>query len=394
MAQQILSTNTFTTAKWIVSATSSDGTHTTIAAALTSASSGDTIFIRPGTYTENLTLKAGVNLSAYACDSLTPNVIISGTCTLTTAGTVSISGICLQTNSAAAIAVTGSAASIIQIKDCNLNFTNNTGITFSSSSASSAIRIFNSIGDLGTTGIALFTHTSNGILKFRDCPFTNSGASSTASTCSAGTLIVISTSFVFPVTTSGTSAITYEYVNSDSSAQNAAALTTGGSGTQLLRFSRFASGSASALSIGGTVFVDLCEVNSTNTNAITGAGTLDYSYITFTGSSSTINTTTQIPLVITNSAVKVVTPGAYPYTTVPQDAVILVDTASARSIVPLASPTTGQMHRIKDNVGSAAANNITITPSGKNIDGAASSTININYGSITIIYNGTEWSIV
>jgi hypothetical protein len=60
----------------------------------------------------------------------------------------------------------------------------------------------------------------------------------------------------------------------------------------------------------------------------------------------------------------------------------------------MASPITGQTYRIKDNVGSAASNNITITPSGKNIDGVASKTININYGSMDIIYNGTEWSIV
>src|SRR5690242_8473255 len=118
MASQILPSNTFTTAKWIVSATASDGTHTTIGAALTSASSGDTIFIRPGTYTENLTLKAGVNLTAYTCDALTPNVTISGTCTFTAAGTVSISGIRLQTNSAALLAVTGSAASIVNLDNC------------------------------------------------------------------------------------------------------------------------------------------------------------------------------------------------------------------------------------------------------------------------------------
>src|ERR1043166_1875682 len=125
MAQQIVSTNTFTTAKWIVSATASDGTHTTIATALTSASSGDTIFIRPGTYTENLTLKAGVNIAAFICDGYTPNVTISGTLTLTTAGTVSISGIRLQTNSAAVLAVTGSAASNVFLINCYLNLTNN-----------------------------------------------------------------------------------------------------------------------------------------------------------------------------------------------------------------------------------------------------------------------------
>src|SRR6185503_17737268 len=121
MAQQVISTGTFTTAKWIVSSDITQGTHTTIAAALTSASSGDTIFIRPGTYTENLTLKAGVALCAYVCDAFEPNVIISGTCTFTAAGTVSISGIRLQTNNAALLAVTGSAASIVFLNLCFLN---------------------------------------------------------------------------------------------------------------------------------------------------------------------------------------------------------------------------------------------------------------------------------
>ena len=138
MVQQ-LGTNTFTTAKWIVSPTASDGTHTTIAAALTSASSGDTIFIRPGTYTENPTLKAGVNLSAYTCDALTPNVTISGKCTFTGAGTVSISGINLQTNSDFCLAVTGSAASIVYLNNCYINALNNTAISYTSSSSSSAI---------------------------------------------------------------------------------------------------------------------------------------------------------------------------------------------------------------------------------------------------------------
>ena len=65
------------------------GDFTTIAAALTAASSGQTIFIRPGTYTENPTLKAGVNLSTFPSDATSGTVIIKGKCTLST-GTVEI----------------------------------------------------------------------------------------------------------------------------------------------------------------------------------------------------------------------------------------------------------------------------------------------------------------
>lgn len=99
-------------------------------------------------------------------------------------------------------------------------------------------------------------------------------------------------------------------------------------------------------------------------------------------------------MVSSNDAIRVVVPLAYPYTTVPQDALIKVDTNAARTIIPLANPTTGQKHIIKDTVGLAGGNNITITPSGKNIDGAASLVINTNYGNATIVYTGTEWSSV
>lgn len=92
--------------------------------------------------------------------------------------------------------------------------------------------------------------------------------------------------------------------------------------------------------------------------------------------------------------VNLTTPGAYPYTSLASDHVILVDSAQARTINLIASPLNGQIYYIKDNVGSAASNNITISGNGKNIDGAASSTINTNYGSKKLVYNGTQWNVL
>jgi len=45
------------------------GDFSSIQAAISAASSGMTVFVMPGTYTENPTLKAGVNLSAFNTDS-------------------------------------------------------------------------------------------------------------------------------------------------------------------------------------------------------------------------------------------------------------------------------------------------------------------------------------
>ena len=273
-----LSINNYGSAKFIVSANTFEGTHTTIAAALTSASSGDTIFNRPGTYTENLTLKAGVSLSAYISDAFTPNVTISGTCTLTTAGTVSMSGIRLQTNSAALLAVTGSAASIVNLINCYLNMTNNTGITFSSSSASAQIVMRNCAGNLGTTGIGIFSHSSSGNLSIVNTIINNSGSSLTASTCSAGTLTLLNSYLPNPVTMSSTGVITSKYTEIDCSATNVTCLTTV-TGSNIVQFTRLSSGTATPLSVAGTVVSDAIILNHSNATAVTGAGTLVYNSI-------------------------------------------------------------------------------------------------------------------
>lgn len=296
MAQQILSTNTFTTAKWIVSSDATQGTHTTIAGALTSASSGDTIFIRPGTYTENLTLKAGVNLTAYGSDSslnATGNVIISGKCTMTTAGTVTISGIQLQTNSDFLLAVTGSAASVVNLNNCYLNCTNNTGISYSSSNGSSAINIFYCSGNLATTGIVFWSSSSGGTLSMEYCDFINTGSSTTVSTNSAGSVSIGMSTIESPISSTSTGALTILGCNISLIAA-ATAITFNGTGNGTLATSRVDAISGSAVSVGTGVILhcDMCLIGSSNTNAITGAGQINLGAIDFYGSSSTINTNT------------------------------------------------------------------------------------------------------
>lgn len=297
MSQQILTSNTFTTAKWIVSATSSDGTHTTIAGALTSASSGDTIFIRPGTYTEDLTLKAGVNLSSFPCDSYTPNVIILGKATATFSGTCSLSGIELKTNSDNCLVVSGSAATQVNLKGCLIDANNNTAISFTSSSGSSKIQLYDCKGNIDTTGIAYFALSAacGGALKFFGGTFENNGASTTASTnasTAGGGLNFLNTYFGNAVTTSGNSTFSAD------STVFVGTQTIGGSGSNLVFNCHIDGGSSSAVSVstGATLNLTNSTIISSNTNAITGVGTLNYGGLVFEGSSSGVNTTTQAVL--------------------------------------------------------------------------------------------------
>lgn len=388
------------TARFIVSAGgAADGAnYTTIGAAIAAAQlvgGNQTIFIQPGTYTENLTLSAGINLSAYDCDANTPNVIILGKASASFSGSCSISGIQLKTNSDFCLQVTGSNATIVNLTSCFIDVNNNTALLMSNSNGLSKINLYQCNGNIDTTGIAYFSITGAGAIRFFGGVYSNTGGSITASTNSSSTSGSVRfdgvSEFINAITTSnsGQFAVNNSFMNGEQ--------ILGGTGTNTINNCRIeGNGSNPAISVGtgASLSINIADIDSINTNAITGAGQVNFGGIVFTNSSSLINTTTQVPLVRSNDAIKVTTPGAYPYTTVPQDALILVDSSAARTITPLASPATGQMHIIKDNVGSAAANNITVTPSGKNIDGAASKIINVNFGSITIVFNGTQWNVI
>lgn len=372
------------------------GTFTTIQSAITAASAGQTIFIRPGTYTENLTLKSGVNLTAFTGDSFvngsnSPNVIILGKATATFAGSCSISNVTLKTNGDFCLSVTGTNATEIELINCFVFANNNNAIQYTTSSSSSKIECISCKGDIGALGNAYFTHSSAGAIKIYNGVWGNNAASVTASTVSgSGSINIYNAYFANSITTSSTSS----FVANGSQLVNA--LIINGTGSNSIYECNVQGATSSAISVGtgATLILADSNIDSTNTNAITGAGTIQFGAVVFSNSSSLINTTTQTPLVRTNDAIRVTTPGAYPYTATPQDGVILVDTSVARTINLNASPATGQTYVIKDNVGSAAANNITITPAAGNIDAAGTYAININYGSVTIVYTGAKWAVI
>jgi hypothetical protein len=63
--------------------------------------------------------------------------------------------------------------------------------------------------------------------------------------------------------------------------------------------------------------------------------------------------------------------------------------------VTLPAGTTGRVFNIKDGLGLAAvATPITITPAAGTIDGAATAVIDVPYGSLQLVYSGTEWKIL
>lgn len=90
-----------------------------------------------------------------------------------------------------------------------------------------------------------------------------------------------------------------------------------------------------------------------------------------------------------------VQPGAYPYAALSTDYYIAVDSSAARTINLPNAPTSHKSYVIKDRVGTAAANNITITTPGGvvTIDGATTFLINTNFGAVNVIFNGTSYEV-
>lgn len=77
------------------------------------------------------------------------------------------------------------------------------------------------------------------------------------------------------------------------------------------------------------------------------------------------------------------------------DDVILVNkTVGQATPVTIATGTAGRRLTIKDKKGDCFTNNITLTPTAQTIDGAATYVMNVNKSSVTIVFSGTEWSVI
>ncbi len=292
---QSVSTNNFGPAKWVVNPVAYLGTHTTISSAIASASAGDTIAIMPATYTEDLTLVPGINLTAWGSDSSqggSGNVNVIGKMTLTTDGTVTIYGIQLQTKSDYCVEVTGSAASRVELTNCYINCSNNTGLHLTSSGTGAYISLENCNGDTGITGISFLTQT-NGSIFINDSFITNSGSSTTANAISGGFLSIQYSTFFGIFSSSNAANISFS--NSLFQSVNNTTLTLTGTGSHNLQYVNLNSGTASTINIssGGTVGILNSIVGSSNANVFTGSGSITYYNITFP-TNNNVNTSTTL----------------------------------------------------------------------------------------------------
>lgn len=129
----------------------------TVSAALLVATSGDTIMILPGTYVENLTLKAGINLSSFIPGS----VFITGNHTLNIIGSVSIWGVTLQSSSGTTLTLSGTGAQTLQMFYLQVLAGTGDAINWSNTNASSSLSLDSVIVFVSGNGASRRTFNSS-----------------------------------------------------------------------------------------------------------------------------------------------------------------------------------------------------------------------------------------
>lgn len=129
---------------------------------------------------------------------------------------------------------------------------------------------------------------------------------------------------------------------------------------------------------------------SNNSLSIAAGTGISVTPTTATGSTTITISATGVQTLVVRNAV------ATPIVITDADDVVSVQVPGPVAVaVTLPAGVLGRVFNIKDGLGLAApATPITITPAAGTIDGAATATIDAPYGSLTLVYNGTQWLIL
>lgn len=286
MASGRVSTNNFSVANFIVdiNGIQNGATHSSISDAVSDASGATVIYVRPGTYVEDITLGAQIILCAFPGGG---NVTLNGKISQTT-GTSYLFGMRFVTNSDYVYDVSGTGTIQTIFRDCEFFTTDNVAIRINNSNASSQFvncqfQITNTHG--------MFNITSCNSVNFYKCQKSQTSGSG-ASTIAAGTLL-IKNSYITAESFTSSSTGVIEAFHSDfrNDTSNIVPITTAGSGTNIIQHCYLRSGTSASISAGSgtTINVSECTVHSSNSNPITGAGTIVLGSISYTNTGTGIN---------------------------------------------------------------------------------------------------------
>ncbi len=261
------------------------GSYQTITAATAAASSGDVIFIREGTYTEDWTAKAGVSYIGIERGTVT----IVGVTTVNTTGNFLFQNLAFQTNGNVAIDISGGNAPTTTFSTCDFTATDFQLLSLTSGFGSTDFQ--HCFFDIANTGITLFgTGASGQPVKWTYCIVSNSGGSSTVSINNMSEFTFNWSACLVPLRSTGNG--TFNIANSilNTFATNTLALDIQGTGLNGdLNLVTITSGSAACLSVaaGCAINAKNCIFDTNGATLVSVAGTFKYAGIVNGGSNQT-----------------------------------------------------------------------------------------------------------
>lgn len=386
--------------RYIVSAggAANGANYTTIQDAVTAALStneNQDIWLQDEMFIENISIPAGsprLNFIASPTSYFNTGQTLWAGKVTTSGSLVGFSGLYLQNSSDYFLdqTDTGESASGAFFENCHLQTFDN---DFMNAQGSFGITLNNCTTGFTDTTKKLWAN-NNGNIVINNHRIDTSGGTLTPSTSSGTVNVLIQNSILnFPITKSSTGI--FQCYNSSfkfgTVSGYAKALTISGGTDNTIENCYFSTGDQTCLTVDATTKVCNCSFSTSATNAIDGSGTLIRANLSFE-SSSNIATTTQTALVSSSDLAFTKSPGAYPYTVLTEDEFIFADSSSAHTVNLPSSPSLGQRHTVIDVTGTANTNNITVSGNGNNIIGSSTFTINLAYGAVSFIYNGTQWS--
>lgn len=290
---QVVSTNTYGVAKYVVSSSPSQGNFTTIQAAIDAATVGSTIWITPGTYSENVTLSDGVSITTYTTANLSESVIVTGTFTYSGAGSSVISGINFQ--GSPALSVEDFSTCTLDFIRCGFNTTGSNIIDFNAPNAVINAVFSSCTFTLSGDDTTLYDINCSGTTVFKECSI-YTPVSSTPSVAENAIVqfyyCYISNALEF----SGMAVMSATHCDFTCNTANQLAFIDSSTGN--LFACDFTNGIYESLNVGTgcTATIDTCQVNSSASHPITGSGTINFGLITTASSTNIIpNSSTVTP---------------------------------------------------------------------------------------------------
>lgn len=275
------STNHYQNTKYVVSS-AGNTPYATVQSAITAANTAGipaVVYIRPGTYTENLTLYTDIFLEG--TESI--DTIIVGHHTPPAAGTLSFTRVCFTATGNDSV-ISSAAAGTTDIKFTRCRFVVNNGYICNLVNWTGAITLrYCNEGASANNGV-ITNATGTSVITLSNS-IIGTGTGNTMSVI--GALDFFSVKLGCPLTINGAAA---SFIEGGSTLLGT--ITTGGTANLKIRNSTISTGAAIAITIGSAVpmLLNNVVVDSTNALAISGTGTVNFNEATFPNSKALAGT--------------------------------------------------------------------------------------------------------